>query len=598
MPSLIASISSNGADALTLTQADLAPGASLPVSYEWLITDSAGMAYGRAFSESDIPLSVNALPAGSYASRVTAVDADNASYASRPFSFTLSGPAVTCDLALTNLVTTRPATTGGLGYLDFIASTTHGPVQVVVTAVPGNQYVTSQAVPGDGTVQRLSIGPGDYLLSATDQASCSTSQLFAIGDYAVPPVLGCTDPNATNYDPNATQDNGSCEYAPVVRVPYFDVPKMQSLRFVQPLRTDLPAFDNTLLAAETPLDYTIDGYCQKVEKADRLTIQVLSNYEGAPVLRVRESATQNIALVAPATQVLQGGGQVATFEVYILPDPIAGFSRVYFNADDLPLPFVAGQRITIETTGTSLDGTYPIHDVLEDAAAASPFLRITATYPAGQLRVDGTLTTTYLIQGYNTWQVVVSFSGIAPGCYYAEITAADPDFGTDALAISEPIDVAVKHPDTVLVQWRNFDNGFGLNYSYGIAHRLRLDGRFYERRDTSEKTVLRNDDSRLVMLSASAYGKALFEVLLQPYYVHSKLNVVLCQDFTKVDGVEVIGEGEYASEPVQRYNLSRGTIVLELVNFLGAGNRDDLGDVDKGGGRFLLANQKFLQVNP
>jgi hypothetical protein len=32
--------------------------------------------------------------------------------------------------------------------------------------------------------------------------------------YAPPPVSGCTDPAATNYDPNATVDDGSCTYPP------------------------------------------------------------------------------------------------------------------------------------------------------------------------------------------------------------------------------------------------------------------------------------------------------------------------------------------------------------------------------------------------
>ena len=33
-------------------------------------------------------------------------------------------------------------------------------------------------------------------------------------EYAPPPVSGCTDPNATNYDPSATVDDGSCTYPP------------------------------------------------------------------------------------------------------------------------------------------------------------------------------------------------------------------------------------------------------------------------------------------------------------------------------------------------------------------------------------------------
>ena len=35
------------------------------------------------------------------------------------------------------------------------------------------------------------------------------------GEYADPPVYGCTDPLATNYDPLATVDDGSCTYLAV-----------------------------------------------------------------------------------------------------------------------------------------------------------------------------------------------------------------------------------------------------------------------------------------------------------------------------------------------------------------------------------------------
>lgn len=39
-----------------------------------------------------------------------------------------------------------------------------------------------------------------------------------LGGTPPPAVLGCTDPNATNYDPNATEDDGSCTY-PTASIP-------------------------------------------------------------------------------------------------------------------------------------------------------------------------------------------------------------------------------------------------------------------------------------------------------------------------------------------------------------------------------------------
>ena len=51
---------------------------------------------------------------------------------------------------------------------------------------------------------------GVYIATITDQVGCTTTQTFTIGSSSS--TCGCTDPNATNYDASATQDDGSCEY--------------------------------------------------------------------------------------------------------------------------------------------------------------------------------------------------------------------------------------------------------------------------------------------------------------------------------------------------------------------------------------------------
>jgi hypothetical protein len=50
-----------------------------------------------------------------------------------------------------------------------------------------------------------------YEIYFTTTDGSSSSFFFTTGD-CTGGIVGCTDPNACNYDPNATDDNGSCEY--------------------------------------------------------------------------------------------------------------------------------------------------------------------------------------------------------------------------------------------------------------------------------------------------------------------------------------------------------------------------------------------------
>lgn len=507
-------------------------------------------------------------------------------------------------LALTNIRTTRPTTLTGLGTLLFdVSGIGTADVQVDMYDAGAGQYVnvwirrtatTPLTDTGPGP-----LAPGQYRLVLLDFAVGTPAYDTAtVGGYQVPVVLGCTDPNANNYNAAATADNGTCTYTPPARLAYLRVPAAQSLRFVQP-GAAVPAFDNTLLADETPLGVNNPGYCQLVEQGDTLILQVQSNYTGAPVATVVPLAGGAAVATVAGVRVVRGAGQTAAFAAYLRAEPTnPARSRVYFNAGTLPLPFALGDRVSVGGTTTS-NGTYPILAVLEDVAAAVPYLVLGVAYPSAAQRVDCTLASAYAVQAFDTWHLVLSFAAVPAGLYRVRIDVTDTTFAA-AYALSEPVEVAPAHADTRLLTWRNFDNAFGLNYTAGLVNRLRVRARFFQRETTTTREVLRESSGRLLLLSAAAYRKVRLDVYLLPDYVHETLAVALCHDFFSVDGLAVVAEEAYTVTPVPHYTLSNATVLLEQTDFLGAGNRDDVGDPNPatGAATLLLANNTYLTVNP
>ena len=87
---------------------------------------------------------------------------------------------------------------------------------IQLAAVIGNYYATADATTGAWDVTfPLVTTPGEYTvtLSAFDTAgnesTASPQVSFTIPTTVV--VVGCTDPSAVNFNPNATQDNGTCQ---------------------------------------------------------------------------------------------------------------------------------------------------------------------------------------------------------------------------------------------------------------------------------------------------------------------------------------------------------------------------------------------------
>jgi hypothetical protein len=92
----------------------------------------------------------------------------------------------------------------GAGYID----------QVELFNVSGGTSTSIQVDPGDYFVGDIiafdHLAEGDYEYTITDDIGCSYTELFTIA--CLIPVPGCTDPAASNYDPLATVDDGSCVY--------------------------------------------------------------------------------------------------------------------------------------------------------------------------------------------------------------------------------------------------------------------------------------------------------------------------------------------------------------------------------------------------
>lgn len=508
-------------------------------------------------------------------------------------------PAPVCDLHLLGApqVTNETAPAAADGTITVTAESTAANIQI--RATPNGQPADDWRA-GVTSGQPFVISgqaPGTYTVQARDGNGCITSPVqVTVAAFA---KAGCTDPTATNYDPAATENNGTCTYAPKPVIPFFDVPMMNSLRFVKSepapdYRTTFNTPDNTLQCAQRLRNVKNIGYEQKVDKQDALAIQFRSNYT-THLVEVLNYYTDEVLGTFPAEKRIANTSKTAQF-ITLLKAHTTGKTRVYFEESLFNFDVASDQVLIISNAGT-YDGQYTITGIGQDTATSNPYFIINKPFAGPGESVGASVFAEYDVFPYDIFETEIDFTAIPAGSVYARITATDarPEF-SPADAISEPINLLPHHADTYLIKYRNLDSWADIDYSTGIYHMLRIEANLHQPKPGGEREIHRNSNGSIVKLSAQKKRIFKFSTYMLPAWLHEKLGVVFDYDSVSINGVKVQTEDDYEVSYIDTHNLSNGSIEVEQVQWFGNNNNGhDLGNVDGSTGGRIIVNGGFLK---
>lgn len=263
------------------------------VSCSVVITNSATLAV--LFSdEIDIYTNAKAFTVAGLPNADYTITADNTE-ATATASFTVN--CIAASLSLISLDTVQPTATMPTGAVQILVT---GGAPGYTCTIPGlvtNAALTQQPV--GWLFYRELIDPGVYTATITDSAA--NAQSLVVGFEIIAARGGCRDPEADNYDPLATYENGSCSFSPRVELATAIQPLVPNGRpvLIELSSAELPgavpakadAFINLVgLGGALDIEIVVNGY--------RFTSGPLllpTNYTDAPSLVEALNAVQALA---------------------------------------------------------------------------------------------------------------------------------------------------------------------------------------------------------------------------------------------------------------------------------------------------------------
>lgn len=384
---------------------------------------------------------------------------------------------------------------------------------------------------------------------------------------------------------------------PSVTGTFLDVPFMNSISFVvSPIIPDDSEYyqqlDNVLFCKQYFPNTDPANYFQKVNKSDVFPTQFNTDF-AISVVSLHDARTDALVKVFPVELKEQNIGVTEDFQINIRNHTVVGQSRIYFAAGAIPIPLNVGDVFEIINSPDGYNGNYAIVDIMNDATSGVQYLVINKNFTGPGLSPLATGRFTSNNAAFNVYEASHSFNDVADGQYYIKIVVSNDD--TSITAISEPIDLQVRHQKTKLLEARCVDNSFGLTFTTGYIIRMRVPATFGRNRQPGgELATSRNSDFSLTTLSGKATRGLLFETIMIPPYLHEKISVLFRMDFKYINKLQVQCSEGYADPKYEDGSrLGSSSIKVEQATWFDKYNSDDIGTVNEGG--FLITETGFLK---
>lgn len=151
-------------------------------------------------------------------------------------------------------------------------------------------------------------------------------------------------------------------------------------------------------------------------------------------------------------------------------------------------------------------------------------------------------------QLWSTYEVNMQLADVDEGLYYLLITVV----GTTLQFLSEPQDIALLHEDTLLYGYKHSTNNLDVIFDTGVQFGFRAETIISDYAPGNVQTVYEDQTLNLVELSATPFDT--FKLKLGgsygvPPWVAKKVNIIFCNDFVLLDGMQYVRADGAKLEP-------------------------------------------------
>ena len=251
-----------------------------------------------------------------------------------------------------------------------------------------------------------------------------------------------------------------------------------------------------------------------------------------------------------------------------------GLSTIRLNRSNMPeypSPSI-GDLITI-TYSTSYNGSYSIVDISNDlqyVVINTPYI----SNETGQIKFVSPIR-------FNVYELPIIFSDWGVGNYKLIFEASD-GFTVFEKLISEYISVMAYTPNTLLMNYSNNDNAFGVVWTTDIIMTKRHYGFFVKAVPTRDSTNYRNSNDSPAILNSYIRNKEEYNLFDLPWFSIQRLALIYSCDNFVLNGKKMfIEELPETEQPSARYMLGKQIIVAEEIGWLDNQNTHDIGETSE-----------------